>query len=339
MTRRKNHCSSTLEEETNVLHDLFSSTVHLRQGKKKTNAVVSKCNTSNYQPVSLHTGCKSNKQFHVEMQPTDQGEKFRAGSAPPARKSARRSCPDFLSKLVQILKKENPEIISWDAGRIYLRDPARLMSQILKKYFRHANYNSFKRQLNYFGFRKIDGKGKFEPCVYHNEELEGKDVEEITKIKRKTTTGPSYMMFPYDELKLSPPNLYAHFSPKSPYSKAMTHLPPNQQQQQQQTIANSKLKRAHFPDVYTTAYKTESQYYQGLHGYSELKPPAVYAAVPPHFNHPNFKGLAPVCEPPVFDNPRASVGLQCLIEACELHLAASAPVSSIPSHTHMSQTS
>mmetsp|Transcript_40114 Transcript_40114/g.51716 ORF Transcript_40114/g.51716 Transcript_40114/m.51716 type:complete len:220 (+) Transcript_40114:55-714(+) len=113
-----------------------------------------------------------------------------------ASKSARKSCPEFLIKLVTMLRVENPEIMSWEAGRIYFRNPQRLVNEVLKRYFRHANYNSFKRQLNYFGFRKVEGKGKMEPCVYTNEELDGLSLDEILHIKRKTNVGQELMVVP-----------------------------------------------------------------------------------------------------------------------------------------------
>mmetsp|Transcript_33061 Transcript_33061/g.43523 ORF Transcript_33061/g.43523 Transcript_33061/m.43523 type:complete len:244 (-) Transcript_33061:379-1110(-) len=216
------------------------------------------------------------------------------------RKSTRRSCPDFLSKLVQILSMENPDIIMWQSGRIYLRDPAKLMSQILKKYFRHANYNSFKRQLNYFGFRKIDGKGKFEPCVYHNEELEGKQVEAITKIKRKTSTGPSYMMFPYDELKVSPPSLYAPFSSKNSYLKKKNAGIPS--------TAPRNLMSSDYPSAYPPKQLSESKYIGVTSDPSPLT----------SLKYERVSELAPHSR---IDTPRQSLGLQCLIRACELHLA------------------
>mmetsp|Transcript_21049 Transcript_21049/g.30543 ORF Transcript_21049/g.30543 Transcript_21049/m.30543 type:complete len:279 (-) Transcript_21049:73-909(-) len=98
----------------------------------------------------------------------------------------RRTCPDFLTKLVAILQVESPDIIRWNSGKIILQNPRKLVAEVLKKYFRHANYHSFTRQLNYFGFRKTDGKGKMEPCTYTNEDLNGADLEAILDVKRKT---------------------------------------------------------------------------------------------------------------------------------------------------------
>jgi len=70
------------------------------------------------------------------------------------------------------LLAEDPTIISWDRlGRITISDPAKLSSEVLINYFRHSNFSSFQRQLNYFGYYKISGKGKLERCVYTNNAL------------------------------------------------------------------------------------------------------------------------------------------------------------------------
>jgi len=70
------------------------------------------------------------------------------------------------------LLAEDPTIISWDSlGRITISDPGKLSSEVLMNYFRHSNFSSFQRQLNYFGYYKISGKGKLERCVYTNNAL------------------------------------------------------------------------------------------------------------------------------------------------------------------------
>ena len=52
------------------------------------------------------------------------------------------------------------------SGRILMMNPPQLAAEILPKYFRHSRFSSFQRQLNNFGFKKIEGKGKLTPCMY-----------------------------------------------------------------------------------------------------------------------------------------------------------------------------
>lgn len=108
----------------------------------------------------------------------------------------RRPSPaSFLLKLRELLTQEDPAVISWDdEGRITINDPGQLSSDVLIRYFRHNNFSSFQRQLNYFGYYKISGKGKLERCVYTNDGLGdgGLDappyeVDALLRLKRKST--------------------------------------------------------------------------------------------------------------------------------------------------------
>jgi len=92
---------------------------------------------------------------------------------------------EFLYQLTKMLTDDNSEIIEWVDGRIKVHHPERLESEVLHKYFRHSKFASFQRQLNYFGFRKIAGKGKMSPCSYVNENATS-DIRSLLLIKRKT---------------------------------------------------------------------------------------------------------------------------------------------------------
>ena len=92
---------------------------------------------------------------------------------------------EFLYQLTKMLTDDNSEIIEWSDGRIKVHYPERLEGEVLHKYFRHSKFASFQRQLNYFGFRKIAGKGKMSPCSYVNEAATS-DIRSLLLIKRKT---------------------------------------------------------------------------------------------------------------------------------------------------------
>jgi len=93
---------------------------------------------------------------------------------------------EFLYQLTKMLTDDNSQVIEWTAGRICVHDPQKLADTVLHKYFRHSKYASFQRQLNYFGFRKIAGKGKMSPCSYVNDAAT-LDLRSLLFIKRKTS--------------------------------------------------------------------------------------------------------------------------------------------------------
>ena len=100
---------------------------------------------------------------------------------------------EFLYQLTKILTDDNKEIIEWSNGRIEVHDPPRLAKEVLHRYFRHSKYASFQRQLNYFGFRKLAGKGKMSPCSYVNDEVTD-DLRSLLIIKVQTRT---FHLIPY----------------------------------------------------------------------------------------------------------------------------------------------
>jgi len=82
---------------------------------------------------------------------TNDDDEPRALLANPPRGSA--TVP-FLAKLVRLIGEE-PGLVQWDDGRIVIPHPRKLEAA-LPRYFRHAKYTSFQRQLNNFGYTKVD---------------------------------------------------------------------------------------------------------------------------------------------------------------------------------------
>ncbi|XP_071717174.1 heat stress transcription factor A-7a-like [Rutidosis leptorrhynchoides] len=67
--------------------------------------------------------------------------------------------PPFLTKVYDMVDDENIDhILSWSKqGRSFVVwDPQAFSANLLPRYFKHNNFSSFIRQLNTYGFRKID---------------------------------------------------------------------------------------------------------------------------------------------------------------------------------------
>ncbi|KAH9135269.1 hypothetical protein AeRB84_000418 [Aphanomyces euteiches] len=75
--------------------------------------------------------------------------------------------PRFLQTLITMLEEEDPSIISWGDGgtTIQIKEMNVFSASVLPTYFRHANFPSFQRQLNNYGFRK-QPRMKSKYCTY-----------------------------------------------------------------------------------------------------------------------------------------------------------------------------
>lgn len=97
--------------------------------------------------------------------------------------------PEFLYQLSKMLTDNNRDTIEWSNGKIEVHNPHKLQTNVLNRYFRHSKFASFQRQLNYFGFRKLAGKGKMAPCSYVNDATT-REVGSLLTIKRKVGNEP-----------------------------------------------------------------------------------------------------------------------------------------------------
>ena len=101
--------------------------------------------------------------------------------------------PSFLAKLWDMLDDDaNAHVIVWDPTGVMfaVNSPKQMGAQILGKYFRHNNFASFQRQLNYFGFHKC-GKTEGGGCYYKHDHFLRNDPKDMVNIQRKTNHSSS----------------------------------------------------------------------------------------------------------------------------------------------------
>eukprot|EP00979_Chaetoceros_neogracilis_P014240 scaffold4487_cov273-Chaetoceros_neogracile.AAC.46 len=157
--------------------DVIASNISSQQ--HNTNMQIGSYHQSNILPVPVPAPISSPTQTSPISQHTISNEAV-------AQIVSNTSVPEFLYQLTKMLTDEHRDIIEWSNAKIEVHNPHRLEVEVLNKYFRHSKYASFQRQLNYFGFRKLAGKGKMAPCSYVNENATT-DLRSLLRMKRKTS--------------------------------------------------------------------------------------------------------------------------------------------------------
>mmetsp|Transcript_45778 Transcript_45778/g.89451 ORF Transcript_45778/g.89451 Transcript_45778/m.89451 type:complete len:434 (-) Transcript_45778:284-1585(-) len=149
---------------------------------------------------------------HVPQEITKYRQKSVADSKvrDPSPDSSENVANCFPEKLYRLLLDSeadgNQDIISFlEHGRAFIiHNSKRFEKEIMARYFRHSNFSSFQRQLNFYGFRRIN-RGKDSGAYYHEKFLRGnhKLCAEMkrTKVKGAKRGHPGF--------KNDVPNFYA----------------------------------------------------------------------------------------------------------------------------------
>ncbi|KAG7349310.1 HSF-type DNA-binding protein [Nitzschia inconspicua] len=123
----------------------------------------------------------------------------------PTKKMAE-NAPIFLRKTYEMINTCDPEIATWseDGMSFVVKDPDTFASEVIGLFFKHNNFSSFVRQLNFYGFRKIK-------CDSLRIKDEANDVES------------RYWKFRHDKFQRGRPDLLAQIKKSSHVEPAEKH--------------------------------------------------------------------------------------------------------------------
>ncbi|KAJ3332443.1 kinase-regulated stress-responsive transcription factor skn7 [Blyttiomyces sp. JEL0837] len=104
----------------------------------------------------------------------------------------------FINKLYTMLEEANQSLICWDSSGTYfiVHNPTDFAKNILPLYFKHNNFASFVRQLNMYGFHKINDSffklaNSSEVWEFKHQDFRRGEIHLLQKIKRKAPSKSS----------------------------------------------------------------------------------------------------------------------------------------------------
>lgn len=118
------------------------------------------------------------------------------------KKEVAENAPIFLRKTYEMIDSCDPSISTWssDGKSFVVKDPDSFATLIIGQFFKHNNFSSFVRQLNFYGFRKI----KSDPLRIR---------DEMTDVESK------YWKFRHDKFQRGRPDLLSEIK-KSNHTEA-----------------------------------------------------------------------------------------------------------------------
>jgi len=110
--------------------------------------------------------------------------------------------PIFLKKTYKMIDTCDPKIASWtpDGEMFVVKDPDLFAATIIPQYFDHNKFSSFARQLNFYGFRKMQAKpirnadfnvDTAKHVTFYNEKFKRGRCDLLKEIQRSTRGGNS----------------------------------------------------------------------------------------------------------------------------------------------------
>lgn len=123
-------------------------------------------------------------------------------------KSDLEGAPFVVKTFSMVSDISNKDCVSWSAEKdsFVVHKPVEFSAEVLPKYFKHNNFCSFIRQLNTYGFHKVETQNK--QWEFKNEFFKDGDPEALKKIIRRKSKKRENEKDDEIHLNMNPPPLY-----------------------------------------------------------------------------------------------------------------------------------
>ncbi|CAO3595965.1 unnamed protein product [Absidia cylindrospora] len=144
-------------------------------------------------------------------------DRFIHEAGPATAISILRTQPAFIGKLYKMLEDDTQDLICWSSNGDFFSvyNSALFSKQVLPQYFKHNNWQSFVRQLNMYGFSKINEMihanltSDNQTWDFKHPHFKRGDFQSLILVKRKSVRPPSG------------PSMSGAYSSSSPYQTNM----------------------------------------------------------------------------------------------------------------------
>mmetsp|Transcript_8018 Transcript_8018/g.12555 ORF Transcript_8018/g.12555 Transcript_8018/m.12555 type:complete len:444 (+) Transcript_8018:66-1397(+) len=105
----------------------------------------------------MSTGPVQNKQSTPNGVPSIKSTTINMARSTTTKRKDAENAPIFLRKTYHMIDTCDKKVANWseDGSTFVVKDPEKFATEIIPQFFKHNNFSSFVRQLNFYGFRKI----------------------------------------------------------------------------------------------------------------------------------------------------------------------------------------
>ncbi|KAI8333044.1 HSF-type DNA-binding-domain-containing protein [Chlamydoabsidia padenii] len=230
----------------NKQHPSYNSNESTPTSPTSSTSIPNVNNASSSSPVDMSSSSSSSSSSNMKQQPVTTERSTSVcgkgkGKATDNESPTNRTQAAFVNKLYKMLEDESIQhLINWsENGDLFsVSNPTAFSKLVLPQYFKHNNWQSFVRQLNMYGFHKVNDMihsnltSECQKWEFRHQNFRRGAVEELQNIKRKSAK--SHHQYLSSSMAASPVST-------SSMGRLLLGGNPNQQQQPHQSYQQHSI--------------------------------------------------------------------------------------------------